>query len=45
MIISTPAPVLIQWFAPFASAFTAPTLRGVLVLIAGALLHGSEGGA
>jgi hypothetical protein len=38
MIISTPAPVLIQWFAPFASAFTAPTLRGVLVLIAGAIL-------
>jgi hypothetical protein len=38
MIISTPAPVLVQWFAPFASAFTAPTLRGVLVLIAGAIL-------
>jgi DDE superfamily endonuclease len=38
MIISTPAPVLIQWFAPFASAFTVPTLRGVLVLIAGAIL-------
>jgi hypothetical protein len=42
MIISTPAPVLIQWFAPFASAFTAPTLRGVLVLIAGAILAPSR---
>jgi hypothetical protein len=38
MIAPAPAPVLIQWFAPFASAFTAPTLRGVLVLIAGAIL-------
>jgi hypothetical protein len=38
MIPATPAPVLIHWFAPFASAFTAPTLRGVLVLIAGAIL-------
>jgi DDE superfamily endonuclease len=38
MIAPAPAPVLLQWFAPFASAFTAPTLRGVLVLIAGAIL-------
>jgi DDE superfamily endonuclease len=38
MIAPVPAPVLLQWFAPFASAFTAPTLRGVLVLIAGAIL-------
>jgi hypothetical protein len=38
MIIPAPAPVLTVWFAPFASAFTAPTLRGVLVLIAGAIL-------
>ena len=38
MIPPVPAPVLIQWFAPFASAFTAPTLRGVLILIAGAIL-------
>jgi hypothetical protein len=38
MIPPAPAPVLIQWFAPFASAFTAPTLRGVLVLITGAIL-------
>jgi hypothetical protein len=38
MIDSTPAPVLTGWFAPFASAFTAPTLRSVLVLIAGAIL-------
>ena len=38
MIPPLPAPVLIPWFAPFASAFTAPTLRGVLVLIAGAIL-------
>ncbi|WP_201863409.1 IS701 family transposase [Microvirga soli] len=38
MIPPVPAPVLIPWFAPFASAFTAPTLRGVLVLIAGAIL-------
>ncbi len=38
MIPPAPAPVLLQWFAPFASAFTAPTLRGVLVLIAGAIL-------
>jgi hypothetical protein len=38
MIPSTPAPVLTGWFAPFASAFTAPTLRGVLILIAGAIL-------
>jgi hypothetical protein len=36
------APVLIQWFAPFASAFTTPTLRGVLVLIAGAILTPSR---
>ena len=38
MIPPAPAPVLTQWFAPFASAFTAPTLRGVLVLIAGTIL-------
>jgi hypothetical protein len=38
MIDATPAPVLTGWFAPFASAFTAPTLRSVLVLIAGAIL-------
>jgi hypothetical protein len=38
MIPSTPAPVLTGWFTPFASAFTAPTLRGVLILIAGAIL-------
>ncbi len=38
MIPFAPAPVLLPWFAPFASAFTAPTLRGVLVLIAGAIL-------
>jgi DDE superfamily endonuclease len=38
MIPPAPAPVLTGWFAPFASAFTAPTLRGVLVLIAGAIL-------
>jgi hypothetical protein len=38
MIPLAPAPVLIPWFAPFASAFTAPTLRGVLVLVAGAIL-------
>ncbi|WP_230533860.1 IS701 family transposase, partial [Microvirga roseola] len=38
MIPPAPAPVLIQWFAPFASAFTAPTLRSVFVLIAGAIL-------
>jgi hypothetical protein len=38
MIIPTPAPVLTGWFAPFASAFTAPTLRGALVLIAGTIL-------
>ena len=38
MIPFAPAPVLLRWFAPFASAFTAPTLRGVLVLIAGAIL-------
>jgi hypothetical protein len=38
MIIPAPAPVLTDWFAPFASAFTAPTLRGVLILIAGAIL-------
>jgi hypothetical protein len=38
MIPATPAPVLNVWFAPFASAFTAPTLRGVLILIAGAIL-------
>ena len=38
MIPPAPAPVLTRWFAPFASAFTAPTLRGVLVLIAGAIL-------
>ncbi len=38
MVPPAPAPVLIQWFPPFASAFTAPTLGGVLVLIAGAIL-------
>jgi hypothetical protein len=38
MIPFAPAPVLLRWFAPFASAFTAPTLRGVLGLIAGAIL-------
>jgi hypothetical protein len=38
MIPFAQAPVLTRWFAPFASAFTAPTLRGVLVLIAGAIL-------
>ena len=38
MIIPAPAPVLTGWLAPFASAFTAPTLRGVLILIAGAIL-------
>lgn len=38
MIIPAPAPVLTDWLAPFASAFTAPTLRSVLVLIAGAIL-------
>ena len=38
MIPPAPAPVLTGWFAPFASAFTAPTLRGVLILIAGAIL-------
>jgi hypothetical protein len=38
MIPFAPAPVLIPWFAPFASAFTAPTLRAVLVLITGAIL-------
>jgi DDE superfamily endonuclease len=38
MIPPAPAPVLIQWFTPFASAFTAPTLQSVLVLIAGAIL-------
>jgi len=38
MIIPAPAPVLTDWLAPFASAFTAPTLRGVLILIAGAIL-------
>jgi hypothetical protein len=38
MIPLAPAPVLLRWFAPFASAFTAPTLRGVLVLIAGTIL-------
>ena len=38
MISSPPAPVLTGWFAPFARAFIAPTLRGVLVLIAGAIL-------
>jgi hypothetical protein len=38
MIPFAPAPVLIPWFAPFASAFTAPSLRGVLVLIAGTIL-------
>jgi hypothetical protein len=38
MIPATPAPVPTHWFAPFASAFTAPTLRGVLILIAGAIL-------
>ena len=38
MIPPAPAPVLVRWFAPFASAFTAPTLQSVLVLIAGAIL-------
>ena len=38
MIPLAPAPVLVRWFAPFASAFTAPTLHSVLVLIAGAIL-------
>jgi hypothetical protein len=38
MIPPAPAPVLTGWFAPFASAFTAPTLRGVLILITGAIL-------
>lgn len=38
MIPPAPAPVLVRWFAPFASAFTAPTLHSVLVLIAGAIL-------
>ena len=38
MIAPTPAPVLTGWFAPFASAFAAPTLRSVLVLVAGAIL-------
>ncbi len=42
MISFAPAPVFIQWFAPFASAFTTPTLRGVLVLIAGAILTPSR---
>jgi hypothetical protein len=30
--------VLARWLAPFASCFTAPTWRTVLVLIAGSLL-------
>ncbi|ANY82778.1 hypothetical protein BB934_35365 (plasmid) [Microvirga ossetica] len=38
MIPPAPAPVLTGWFAPFASAFTAPTLRGVLILMTGAIL-------
>jgi hypothetical protein len=38
MVTPTPAPVLAQWFAPFATAFTTPTLRSVLVLIAGTIL-------
>ena len=42
MINSTPAPVLTRWFAPFRSAFTAPTLRRVLILIAGAILTPSR---
>jgi DDE superfamily endonuclease len=38
MIPPAPAPVLIRWFVPFASAFTAPALHSVLVLIAGTIL-------
>jgi hypothetical protein len=38
MLTPMPAPVLRRWFAPFASAFTAPTLHAVLVLIAGTIL-------
>jgi DDE superfamily endonuclease len=38
MIPPAPAPVLVRWFVPFASAFTAPTLHSVLVLIAGTIL-------
>jgi DDE superfamily endonuclease len=37
-MVTPTAPVLAQWFAPFATAFTAPTLRSVLVLIAGTIL-------
>ena len=38
MIPPAPAPVLVRWFVPFASAFTAPALHSVLVLIAGTIL-------
>ena len=38
MIPPAPAPVLVRWFVPFASAFTAPALHSVLVLVAGTIL-------